>query len=75
MKYRKREIEKYNWTIDYIRDEMKDGRDFWASLFSAGLTFTSDIERFCNYTSQIGALDISEKILEEHKAVQAPLKI
>ncbi len=66
MKFRKEEIKKYNWLIDYIREEMETGRDFWASLFSGGLTFTEDIERFCHYASQIGALDISEEILKEH---------
>ena len=66
-KFRKKEIEKYNHLIDYIREEMETGRDFWASLGGGGLTFTEDIKRFCHYASQVGALDISEKILEEHQ--------
>ena len=66
MRFRKHEIIKYNWVIDYIRSEMATGRDLWASLGSAGLTFLSDIERFTNYASQVGALDISEPILEKY---------
>jgi len=66
MKFRKREIIKYNWTIAYIRDEVKNGRDFWASLGSAGLTSQDDIKRFCYYASQVDALDISEEILKKH---------
>ena len=65
-KFRKREVEKYEWTIRYIREEMKTGRDFWASLGSAGLTFISDIKRFCRYTSQVGAYDLREMMLMEH---------
>jgi len=66
MKFSKHEIKKYDWLIHYIRSEMKAGRDFWSSLFSGGLTFPDDIKRFCKYASQVGALDISEKILESH---------
>ena len=66
MKFRKKEIKKYNWLIDYIREEMETGRDFWASLFGGGLTFTEDIKRFCHYASQVGALDISEEIFNRH---------
>ena len=62
----KKEIERYNWTIDYVRDEMFNGRDLWSSLGSAGLTFLTDIKRFTSYASQQGALDITEPILEEH---------
>lgn len=66
MKFRKNEIVKYDNTIGYIRRETQTGRDFWSSLFSAGLTFTEDIERFCKYASQINASDISEPILKDH---------
>ena len=66
IKFRKREIAKYDWTINYIREEMKCGRNFWASLGSAGLTFQDDIKRFCDYTRQVRALDIAEEILKEH---------
>jgi hypothetical protein len=64
IKFRKGEIRRYNNVIDYIREEIKSDRDFWSSLFSAGLTFNDDIERFCHYASQVGALDISEEILK-----------
>lgn len=66
MRFKKEEIKKYNRLIDYIREEMETGRDFWSSLYSGGLTFIEDIKRFCHYASQIGALDISELILKEH---------
>lgn len=66
-RFRKREIETYNQVIDYIRRETRAGRNFWASLFDCGLTFTKDIKRFCYYASQVGALDISEEILKQHK--------
>jgi len=66
MKFRKKEIEKYNQLIDYIREDMETGRDFWASLYGGELTFTDDIKRFCHYASQVGALDISKKILKKH---------
>ena len=66
-RFRKLKIRQYNNLITYIREEMETGRDFWASLFSGGLTFTDDIKEFCHYASEVGALDISEKILGEHK--------
>lgn len=62
MKFRKKQIKKYNWTIDYIREEMDDGKNFWAVLGSAGLTFQDDIRRFYDYALQVEALDISELI-------------
>jgi len=64
MKFNKKEIENYNSKIDYIRDEMATGRHIIACLGSAGLTFNDDIERFCKYASQVGALDISEAIIK-----------
>jgi hypothetical protein len=64
MKFRKKEIERYKRDINYIREEMKEGRHIIACLGSRGLTFTSDIDRFCRYASQVGALDISEAILK-----------
>lgn len=73
MKFRQKELKKYDWLIKYIRDEVKTGRNFWASLFSGGLTFISDIERFCNYASQVGALDISEEIIKEHPEFISPI--
>ena len=66
-KFRKKEAERYDCLIDYIRCEAKTGRDFWASLFSGGLTFTSDIERFAHYALRVGATDISEQILKDGK--------
>ncbi len=64
--YRKKDIENYNQKINYIRNEMADDRDFWASLFSSGLTFNDDIEKFCRYASAIEAFDISNEIIKEH---------
>ena len=66
-KFRKKEAERYDRLIDYIRCEAKTGRDFWASLFSGGLTFTGDIMRFAHYAEQVGATDISEQILADGK--------
>ena len=67
-KFRKfKEAEQYDHLIDYIRCEKKTGRDFWASLFSGGLNFASDIERFAHYAEQVGATDISEQILKDGK--------
>ena len=65
-KFSKREIEKYNWVIQYVRKEVLTGRDLWASLESAGLSFLDEIKRFAHYASQEGAFDISEPILKEH---------
>lgn len=66
MKFRKKEIERYNNIITYVRGEVNSGRNLWASLGSAGLTFLDDIERFTKYASQVGALDLTEEILKEH---------
>jgi hypothetical protein len=74
MKFRKSEIKKYEWLIGYIRKERKNGRDFWSSLFDGGLTFVNDIQRFCDYALQVGALDISKEILENTKHYFNPLK-
>lgn len=63
MKYRKKETEKYNWTIKYIREELKTDRHIWACLGSAGLTFNDDIERFKDYAVSIGANDIVKEII------------
>lgn len=65
-KFRKHEIVKYNWTINYIRQEIATGRDLWSSLGSAGLTFLDDIKRFTHYASQVGAFDISEEIIKKY---------
>ena len=50
-KYNKKEIERFNWAINYIEKEWKEGRHIIACLGSAGLTFNTDIERFVNYAS------------------------
>lgn len=68
MKFRKNEIRKFDSAINHIRESLaEDTHDFWSALFCSGLTFQEDIKRFCHYASQIGALDISEVILEKHK--------
>ena len=64
MKFRKKEIANYNQKIEYIRKELKTGRHIVACLGSAGLIFVDEIERFCSYAFQIGALDISEEIIK-----------
>jgi hypothetical protein len=65
MKFRKDEIVKYNCAINHIRESLtEDTHDFWSALYCSGLTFKSDIERFTNYASQAGALDISEVIIK-----------
>lgn len=68
-RFSKKEIEKYQWTINYIRQEMATDRHIIACLGSAGLTFNSDIERFVKFASQVGALDITEPILEHCKFI------
>jgi len=73
MKFRKSEIERFNGAIRHIRESLEDDtHDFWSALFCSGLTFTEDIERFCNYASQMGAFDISEVILEKHPEFISP---
>ena len=62
-KYSKKEIEKYNWTIKYINEELKEDRHIIACLGSAGLTFNNDIERFVHYASHIDT-ELTHKILE-----------
>ncbi len=66
MKFRKNEIKYYDILIEHIRDEVISGRDFWASLFSGGLTFTDDIEKFYKYALAVGAYDISNEIIKKH---------
>ncbi len=44
-----KKAESYNFSIRYIKEEMKDGRHLGACLGSVGLTFLSDIEIFENY--------------------------
>lgn len=67
MKFRKGEIGRFNGAINHIRESLQeDTHDFWSALFCSGLTFTEDIKRFTHYASQVGALDISEVILEKH---------
>jgi len=68
-KFSKKEIEKYNCIIDYIRQEMSTDRHIIACLGSAGLTFNDDIERFVKYASQVGALDITEPIIKHCKFI------
>ena len=69
MKFRKYEIRRFEGAINHIRESLKDDtHDFWSALFCSGLTFTEDINRFTHYASQVGALDISEIILEKESS-------
>lgn len=64
IKFRKKETEKHDWNIKYIRQEMKTGRHIVACLGSAGLTFNDDVERFYKYASQAGAKDITNEMVK-----------
>jgi|GEM_PF-4564882 hypothetical protein len=49
-----KQAKKYNWSIEYIKSELKIGRHIIACLGSAGYTFTDDIEMLKNYSYCIG---------------------
>ena len=48
-KINQKQADKWNLTIDYIKQELETGRHLCACLGSAGLTFLTDIEIFKNY--------------------------
>jgi len=62
MRFRKREIQKYNWSINYIREELSTDRHILACLGSAGLTFNDDVLEFFKYCLQVGAKDIIDEM-------------
>ena len=67
MKFYKNEIRSFEEAIRHIRNSLRDDtHDFWSALYCSGFIFVEDIKRFTHYASQVGALDISEKILEKH---------
>lgn len=41
--------QRYDWSIDYIKKEVKNSRHIVASLGSAGFTFMDDIRKLANY--------------------------
>ena len=53
-------MSKYDCSIEQIRE--RGDRDFWATLYGSGLTFTEDIERFARYCDYVEALDISKEL-------------
>ena len=63
VRFRESETKKYAQAINTIRDDMADGRDFWAALYSQGFTFTEDIDRFACYAELVKADDILKPIL------------
>ncbi len=47
-----KQAKKYDWCIEYIKEELKTGRHIVACLGSAGLIFEDDINLFKNYCYQ-----------------------
>jgi len=50
----KKQAERYNRDISYIKDELLSDRHIIACLGSAGYTFLDDIEKLANYAYAIG---------------------
>jgi len=49
-----KQVEKYDWAIKYIKDEIKTGRHIIACLGSAGYSSPKNIEMLANYAYGIG---------------------
>ena len=63
MRFYKKEIERYEWAIKYIKKEYKTGRHILACLGSAGFTFTDDINRLAKYAVSKGDTKFADLIL------------
>ncbi len=58
--FRKSETGRYACAINQLRE--RGDRDFWATLYGAGLTYTDEIERFARYCELVEARDISKEL-------------
>ena len=59
-KFRKKEIENYNFHIPLIKKEIKDGRHWIATVGTYGFTFSEDIDRLRDYLKKIGDTELLE---------------
>jgi len=64
-RFRKAEIKKYEWSIKYIKSELKTGRHIIACLGSAGFTFLDDINRLVEYARSIGDSNFADLITKK----------
>jgi hypothetical protein len=67
IRFYKDEQKRYDWATKYIKSELKTDRHILACLGSAGITFTSDVNRFKEYLKSKGELKLA-KIIENMRS-------